>query len=366
MGVEKLVVFYGIICAAMILFNCACIYYFKQRDQRTRHTSKRLTQQIHTQLEQLKQQGELRQEELDYLNRKLKNVGGLMSFNLALEELTAQDIAAAQQYLAAIRPVFCHLAQEYLKKEAAQEVYLLHLLAKYRICASDYDALAELMPVYARRPSIYCRYTALQVLCQTGRADHLVDTLYQIDRQGGYLPEKLLTTLLLGFEGESEALIAALLEQLSKFQPEMQVAFIGYIDRKSDAYGALFAGWLQQPQPDEVRYALLRYFWRHRYEPMRERLYALAKEQNAARWIEAASAVRALANYPGDTTIEVLKQALSSTNWYIRYNAAESLEKLGVTYNELSDIVNGGDRYAREMLTYRTEHKNLKEEVTAL
>ena len=59
--------------------------------------------------------------------------------------------------------------------------------------------------------------------------------------------------------------------------------------------------------------------------------------------------------------MEVLKGALSSRNWYVRYNAAQSLGALGLDYTDLIDIFEGDDRYAEEMLRYRFDQNKLKE-----
>ena len=44
----------------------------------------------------------------------------------------------------------------------------------------------------------------------------------------------------------------------------------------------------------------------------------------------------------------------------MRVNAAQSLEQLEVTYLELQDIFDGSDRYAREMLQYRFDQRELE------
>jgi hypothetical protein len=56
-----------------------------------------------------------------------------------------------------------------------------------------------------------------------------------------------------------------------------------------------------------------------------------------------------------------LKELLCDRNWYVRYNAANSLERLGVRYEEMIDIFEGRDRYAAEMLRYHLDRKKLKE-----
>ena len=53
----------------------------------------------------------------------------------------------------------------------------------------------------------------------------------------------------------------------------------------------------------------------------------------------------------------VLKQALHCANWYVRFNASQSLNDLQVPYLDLVDILNGSDRYAREMMLYRLEER---------
>lgn len=68
------------------------------------------------------------------------------------------------------------------------------------------------------------------------------------------------------------------------------------------------------------------------------------------RWEYAAIAATALSAYPGERTVEILKEALQSPNWYVRFNAAQSLEAFQLSYWELSDVMEGGDRYAREIL----------------
>ena len=61
----------------------------------------------------------------------------------------------------------------------------------------------------------------------------------------------------------------------------------------------------------------------------------------------------------------MLKKDLGSANWYIRFNAAKSLETFHLTYLELSDVMDGNDRYAREILQYRMDLANSRKEQEA-
>ena len=60
--------------------------------------------------------------------------------------------------------------------------------------------------------------------------------------------------------------------------------------------------------------------------------------------------------------VDALLRAMNSSNWYTRSNAAASLEAHGLSYEEMLQVLGGGDRYAREMLSYRLKAKQLEEE----
>lgn len=82
----------------------------------------------------------------------------------------------------------------------------------------------------------------------------------------------------------------------------------------------------KKAQIKEERLALIRYFRRYRYEPAGKLLREYLSDSGKYGWETAAVSALALENYPGEDTVLALKKALSSFNWYIRYNAAEESE----------------------------------------
>ena len=94
-------------------------------------------------------------------------------------------------------------------------------------------------------------------------------------------------------------------------------------------------------------------------------MLALAADGDPARWEFAAVAATALANYPGERAVEVLKGCLSSPSWFVRHNAAKALYGYGLTLEDLDDVVSGPDAYARDMVTYHWELKRVEEEERA-
>ena len=111
-----------------------------------------------------------------------------------------------------------------------------------------------------------------------------------------------------------------------------------------------------------VRLACIRYFMRRRWPAAEADLLKLASDNDPARWEYQAIAATALSNYPGMEAVEVLKGCLSSPSWFVRNNAARTLYDYGLTLEDLDDVVNGSDAYARDMLAYHWELRRVEAE----
>ena len=120
-----------------------------------------------------------------------------------------------------------------------------------------------------------------------------------------------------------------------------------------------------EQEDDEVHYACIRYLGKYPSEEAYSLLLDFVEKEQERPWQYAAIAASALAAYPGDETVEILKKKLSSRNWYVRLNASKSLEILGLGYADLIDIFDGSDRYAREILLYRFDMRKAKEKEAA-
>ena len=81
---------------------------------------------------------------------------------------------------------------------------------------------------------------------------------------------KLIADGLLSFKGNKEELALVLWEGRSKWSETMLVAIIQYITAAQDNFRAIFYEGLQEDDiPVEARIAILRYFQKYRYEPVR-------------------------------------------------------------------------------------------------
>jgi hypothetical protein len=122
-----------------------------------------------------------------------------------------------------------------------------------------------------------------------------------------------------------------------------------------------------QATHDEVRFCCIRYFGKYHYEPAYELLLDYADSADRCRVEYAVVSLMALRNYPSERTIALLRRYIRHPICFVRYTATDSMEILGVEYQDLIDIFEGKDRYAREMLHYQFDQRYaLEEEVSPL
>jgi hypothetical protein len=169
---------------------------------------------------------------------------------------------------------------------------------------------------------------------------------------------------LLSFGGERELLDKKLWQSFDEFTISIKLPILDYFRFSSDAHKEKMLRIMNNADENqELRFSAIRYFAKYNYRPALEQLLNFATEDSPI-WEYKAIAATALGNYPSENTEKILKDLLCDKNWYVRYNASESLERLGVKYEEMIDIFEGGDRYAAEMLRYRFDRKKLKEKET--
>ena len=320
MFVQILIYVYLGICAGMILFNIVTALLSQRREHRSFRAGIRLELAVERELDHLALTGEVNEEHLRYMERRLRRVNGLAAFDAALEHLCVRRPELTRSYLTALNGVMIALAED------------------------------------------YCRENAMQALYTAGDPAVLVRALRIIDASSLYYHSKLLSDGLLNYTGDTWELADALWEAFDAFQPWMQVTLLNYFRFSSGAYCEKIHALLNDPaRDDELRFSCLRYLGRYPYPPACADLLRYATPSENARWEYAAIASSVLASYPGAETAAVLERNLYHPNWYIRFNASKSLEQLGFGYRDLIDVIEGHDRYASEILRYRFDVRELEE-----
>ena len=363
MNIETMIYAYLAVCAAMILFNCVCIFVFRARGRDQQRRGARLEQDMEIQFQRLRDGLSVENRHKALLRKKLPYTRNLLIFDQTLERLTRQSPADVETYLGEVCALFAYLAVDNRYNSAIKLTYFAYVVKKYRIIqGKPVHAILDIVFRLLREPSLYCREHALQVIYSVGDCDLVLRALHTVDDHNRFHHRKLLTDGLLSFPGDREHLANRLWEEFETFTVPLQAVILDYF--RFSGNGSLqhqLLGLLaDERQDDELRFSCIRYFGRYPCQEAFPLLVEFVSHSRKLRWEYAAIAASSLASYPGERTVEVLKRALSHPNWYIRFNAAKSLERFDLSYLELSDVTEGGDRYAREIMQYCLDLKTAR------
>ncbi len=365
MRVEVMLYVYLFVCAAMIVFNIVTAILFRKSERKTAKVSRRLRERVMFQLKAMDSYSCVDKQHKRFLCRKLRKVGNMIAFDKMLEAEYINDPEKIRRYLLSLDDVFIYLMAYYAKQDLIEAAYFPYIIKKYRVIAyRSIPSIEGALLALLTEPSIYCRENAMQALYTTGDADCVFEALKIIDRSDMFFHRKLLSDGLLNFSGSSNALGAKIVEKFFGFSLEMQIALLDYLRFSGDEYQAFALSLLNNEElDDEIRYAAIRYLGKYPLAEAYAPLCRLAAEKPKQKWEYAAIASTALGAYPCEKTVDTLKHNLYSRNWYVRLNSAQSLKNLGITYSELSDVIDGNDRYASEMITYCLQRDYGRKEV---
>ncbi len=366
MFVQTMIYIYLALCFSMILFNCAYAAVHRNESQLSLYSDSRFRRKIRKQVLQVKNGKQLSAKKIQQISHRCKNEQKLAAWDEELTELSKYDSEAVNCYVQQMRSMFITLSVELRKKNAIQQAHFAYIIKKYDVInVHTCPNIAILMLDMVQSPNLYCRQNALEVLYSLGDIDTVITAVQHVCDGQHFHHEKMLVDGLLTFHGDLNKLISRMMA-IRKEQTELlQHVILNTALYGSNRYCEEFLSILQNKQePDELRFIALRYLGKNKYPPSEQTLQMFLQHQEKQRWEYIAIAASALGSYQSDENILLLKNCLSNPNWYVRHNAAVSLEKYHLPYLELATVYEETDRYAREILRYRIEMDQMQE-VTA-
>lgn len=358
LDVQLLIYVYMGICVSLLIFNLCYIFADAAKERRAKNPGgsfRHLQKSVQT----FALSGQITKKEHLKNQRLLSHVTQLEQFHWAVEKLMQELPEETAAYLCACEGDFRYLALVYQKKDDLQKAYFARLLELYGMGRGEtYDELKKILVEMACSPSVYTRENALRVLYHSGNTEAVVHAFLQMSRREVFHYGKLLTDGLLSFSGDQKQLVRELWTHRHELLDNYLLAVMQFIRMSQEGYEEEFKKLLEDDsQEQELRLEALRYFRRYRYEPIYPILLHMMENTQEIGWEYQAVTALTLANYPGAETEKVLKAALCHTNWYVRYNAADTLvAAFGNESHRFSDVLEGDDRYAREILLYMLEH----------
>lgn len=352
------IVIYGylFICISLLFYNIFYMFYSSRKKSHLKYIAKSWSKEIEKQCSYLKNGGQVTKEHYRLMLKKLKKTRNLLAFLDALEAVSKnEDITA---YLHAVAPIQQKLAYSYSKKDAMNRAFFAYVISIYSVPSPDeFTPMMEILLSYLKDSTVYCRENVLHALYALGNIK-AVETALQIfnDNEWFHHP-KLLADGLATFKGDKEALLKQLWSHYYQWDEDIILSVIQSITPCSNQYNEIFLPLLKDDETDlEIRLAILRYYRKNIYEPVKSVLYSFFDNKEIDENILVVTSF-VLGSYPDDKTTKLLKKALTHHNWYVRKNAALSLINLKVEENELIDIYNGTDRYAKDILNYIAKNR---------
>ncbi len=364
MKIEIMIYTYIAICVSMILYNIIYVFILKHRERALVSDSEKLKKVLTEQIDILKNGEEISEKHKIFLCRELDKTSGITAFDKALEGVFATEPEFAEKYLVDTFSVFETLTHRYISKDTLKIAYFPYILYKYSILKHhEGERLTSALFDLLRSVNVYCRENTLKALYSMQSPDVVGRALKVIDTNLSFHHPKLISDGLMFYKGDKEELKKTLFAYFKEYSVPMRVNILNYFrfaGIKCD--GEMLEILKNEKGNNEIRFSAIRYFEKFPSDAAKPVILNLAENLENRPWEYQAIATSALKSYPGDTTFRILVKNLSSSNWFVRQNSAISCEKLGYTYQDLINVFDGNDRYAREIMRYRLDRRNAEKE----
>ncbi len=231
--------------------------------------------------------------------------------------------------------------------------YLLRDLAPFN---GDEGAYGDLMLRFLDDDSVYARENALRAIYSFGDARLVESALTSLSSRGVSHNQKLVSDGLLTFGGDEAELAELLMSHYDELLECYRNSLVDYLNHKGiDAYDERLIKDAKSGEASlDTECAIIRKI----NKVPSERNLAFVEDvvkryQDGDDWEPVAVAVAGLRHYEGNTKVkELLKDKVTSRNWYIRKNAAAALASIGLTKKDIDEIDAKNDRFAMDAIRY--------------
>lgn len=360
MTIEIVIINFIVICLCFVIVNLLLFPRNRDLERRVERQQKKLKKEMRACLARQVQGADSERDaaHIALLEKRLRRPYILVAYEAALKQvLENADPQAARGYFRLAATAFSGLCAAYERKKEVYQTCLVYVLGQMLRCGMEPDERMRAY-LYARLHSktLICRRNAFSAVCGAGDAQWAVKAVLYMNRNYGSFHDLYVTEGLCRFSGNPEELADRLWEVYEELNSNFRLAVLNYLCLVSGRFCEEMLGILKDTGAEpELHYAAIRYLGRYPFSDAKPLLlHYLEKKAGESRTYAAESAL-ALGEYPGDDTFSALKKALFHPEWDVRMSASASLEKLGIDYLKLSDVINSSDRYAREIAQYRLE-----------
>lgn len=359
-NVNILLYAYLLACILLIIFNIFYIFYADLSRKKVNANTKKWKKEISEELEFIEEKG-VSDRHIFYVQKNVSKTNELLAYFIALEELSKENNKEKLDiYYKNFSDIYADLAFYFINKDPMDKAFMAYFISKtFKAFEDDnYGKIYVILKEYISNSTVFCRENILKALYAFGDATKVYDFLAIMEDNEMYHHKKLLSDGLTTFAGDKSELAEILWNNRKRFKENTRISIIAFINTLDDDYKTQFLYAMQRKNVSvEEKIAYLRYFKNHKYELAGDVILSYLKENIDTNLSIVAATV--LSSYPSTNTIKVLKQSLTSPNWYIRLNAANSLIDIKIPDEDIDEILNGNDKYARDILIYVLEERGI-------
>ena len=327
--ITNIIYIYIFILLSMIIFNILCVYIRKLNDFSIVKKQKKLQLLINNYNEKK-------------LKRKLRHISYLIAFSNC--EIDNKE---------KLTTLFNKLTDIYNRKNIIEKTYFVYVLSKFSLAYKNDNKIINFLINNSFSNSLYLSENCLKALYELDNPKYIVKTFLKMNYENCNHHYKLLSDGLLNFKGDKKELSYMFLDNYNKFNNNFRLAIINYfiridIDLTKEMYKILL-----EETNKEVKISLLRYFGKHKYDKVKDKLIEFLNDD----YEYAIVSIQSLQNYDGLDVVESLKKSLTSSNWYVRNRAARGLINR-LSKDEINKLLKIDDKYAIDALNYQIEMRN--------
>lgn len=363
-SVVYLIIIYGIICFAIIIFNICAILYGKGNRRISSLKINNYKSKIKEQFARVSEGALVDENHKKYLKRHLKRSSELFIFDEIVASYIKRENEYIERYLDNLNEVFMDLLYFYEKRSNTELAYYLSVIRDYNFLYNNNSYEVErILFETLYDESFYCRDNAYLAICKIGDPYKLRTALINISKSDKFFHRNLISNGLNIYNGDNDILNDILIKNFDLFRIDIRCCIIYYLSFCSDEYSEFIYSILTRPRSDRsLKLSCLKYFEYVYYYKVEKLLITYVDEYFNNDFEFCLYAVRALRNYVSEGSITTIRKAIYSNNFRIRDAACESLAviRLGLDVKELNDFEFEED--VTDMYNYHVK-KNMKKTV---
>ena len=340
---------YMTVCVVLLIFDIGFLLVKNMRNHRFYPRMTKFEAQVIQEIEARKESGKFSEEFLKSLNKNLAKT----KYLIALQSVLEKHPEAREWF----KPMIFSCLKDYKKKSDYEQAYYTYVISTLGYENEKVlNAFASEFLTFLDSKSLYTFINTMNAIYEFGETNILIAAIDKIDERAGFYHKKLFADGLIQARVDKKEFGAKLMEKYASYTDYTKACVLDYF-RFANIEASEFCMKLveSKTEDDEIRYGAIRYFVKFPNEESKKYFTNILKNGNEA-WVEEMLAIQGLSRCTDAEVRSLIKNKITSRNWYVRVNAAEYLQKNGLDKEEILEIVSLDDRYTNETLLYQYQN----------